>query len=113
MQYGFQQNNQVYFYIKAARGADAKGMMVADGFAVLKGSIISPSTVPSMPQSLIKLRTTLIEKGIINEKYQFTKDHIFTSPSLAAAIVTGGKVNGRTEWKTQDKKSINDIEEEI
>lgn len=107
------QNNQVYFYIKAARGADAKGMMVADGFAVLKGSVISPSTVPSIDQCLIKLRTTLIEKGIINEKYQFTKDHIFTSPSTAAGIVMGRNANGRTEWKTQDKKSIKDIEEEI
>lgn len=106
------QNNQVYFYIKAARGADAKGIVVADGFAVLKGSSIATTTVPSMSANLIQLRANLIEKGIIDSQFQFTKDHIFTSPSLAAAIVMGRNANGRTEWKTTDNKSLKFIEEE-
>ena len=41
----------------------------------------------------------------------FKQDHIFTSPSLAAATVLGRNANGRTEWKTQDQKSIQDLEE--
>lgn len=106
------QNNQVYLYINAARGADAKGIVVADGFAVLKGSSISSTTVPSMPTNLIQLRANLIAKGIINSQFQFTKDHIFTSPSLAASIVMGRNANGRTEWKTADNKSLKFIEEE-
>ena len=106
------QNNQVYLYINAARGADAKGIVVADGFAVLKGSSISSTTVPSMPTNLIQLQANLIAKGIINSQFQFTKDHIFTSPSLAASIVMGRNANGRTEWKTADNKSLKFIEEE-
>lgn len=105
------ENSQVYFYISAARGADARGVAVADGFAVLKGSSIATTTVPSMSPSLVQLRTGLIEKGIINSQFQFTKDHIFTSPSLAAAVVMGRNANGRTEWKTIDKKSLKSIEE--
>lgn len=105
-------SNQVYFYIKAARGADAKGVVVSDGFAVLKGSFIASTTVPSMSANLIQLRTSLIEKGIINSEFQFVKNHIFTSPTLAAAVVMGRNANGRTEWKTEDNKSIKSIEEE-
>lgn len=105
-------NNQVDFYIKAARGADAKGIVVADGFAVLKGSSIATTTVPSMSANLSQLRTKLIEKGIIDPEYHFVKDHIFTSPSLAAAVVMGRNANGRTEWKTLDNKSLKTIEEE-
>lgn len=106
------QNSEVYFYIKAARGADAKGIAVADGFAVLKGSSIAKNTVPSMSANLLQLRTTLINKGIIDSEYYFVKDHIFTSPSLAAAIVMGRNANGRTEWKTSDNRSLKSIEEE-
>ena len=58
---------QLLFYIKGARGASSKGVIVPDGFAVFKDSQIASSTVPSMSAPLIKLRTSLIEKGIIDE----------------------------------------------
>lgn len=106
-----QTNTQDYFYINAARGADAKGLIVSDGFAVLKGTKIAYSTVPSMSPNLLKLRNSLIDKGIIGENFEFTKDYIFTSPSLAAAVVLGRNANGRTEWKNNKHKSIKDIEE--
>ena len=104
-------NTEQYFFIKAARGADAKGLMVSDGFAVMKGSVIANSTVQSMSDSLNKLRNSLIKKGIIDGNFKLTRDYIFTSPSLAAAIVMGRNANGRTEWKNAEHKSIRDIEE--
>ena len=106
------QNHQVDFYIRAARGADARGIVVADGFAVRKGSSIATTTVPSMSANLLQLRAKLMENGIIDSEYRFVKDHIFTSPSLAAAVVMGRNANGRTEWKTLDHKSLKTIEEE-
>lgn len=106
------ENEQVKFYIKATRNANATGIIVSDGFAVLKGSIIASSTVPSMPKSLLRLRNSLIEKGIINKNNEFVKDYIFTSPSLAAGVVLGRSANGRIEWKTEDNKTLNTIEEE-
>lgn len=105
-------NNQIYFYTKSSRGANATGIVVADGFAVLKGSFIATSTVPSMSANLIQLRNNLIEKEIINADFQFKKDYIFTSPSLAAAVVLGRNANGRTEWKTEDNITLKSIEEE-
>lgn len=53
-----------------------------------------------------------MSKGIIDSEFHFLKDYIFTSPSLAAAVVMGRNANGRTEWKTSDHKTIKDIEEE-
>ena len=102
---------QSYFFIKAARGADAKGLIVSDGFAVMKGSAVASYTVPSMSDNLMKLRSSLIEKGIIDEDLKLTRDYIFTSPSLAAAVVMGRNANGRTEWKNEEHKTIKDIEE--
>ena len=107
-----EQDSQILFYIQAARGADAKGVIVADGFAVLKDSFIAATTVPSIPHNLNRLRSELMEKGIIDSTFRFVKDYIFTSPSLAATVVMGRSANGRIEWKTSDRRSIKDIEEE-
>lgn len=106
-----QRDEAEYFYIKATRGANAKGLIVSDEFAVMKGSIIASSTVPSMSESLKNRRNSLIKKGIINENFEFTKDYIFTSPSLAASIVMGRSANGLTEWKNDKNKSIKNLEE--
>lgn len=105
-------NKKDIFYIKAARGADASGMLVADGFIVLKNSKIANDTTPSTQEYLIALREKLLSKGIINKDYFFTVDYLFSSPSLAAGVVMGRSANGRTEWKTSDNRMIKDIEEE-
>lgn len=104
-------DEQPYFFITAARGADAKGLIVSDGFAVMKGSSVASSTVPSMPKYLKNLRDSLIEKGIIGRDFKLTRDYIFTSPSYAAAVVMGRSANGRTEWKNNARKSIKDTEQ--
>ncbi len=101
------------YYIKAARGAEAKGSIVSDGFVVFAGSQIASSATPSMSDSLRKLRENLINKNIIDADYKFNKDYVFSSPSLAAATVMGRNANGRTEWKTKSGKSIKDFEDQI
>ena len=106
------ENNDTIFHIVAARGADAKGLLASDGFMVIKGSKIAKDTVPSMASNLVNLRNKMFEKGIVNQEFVFVTDYIFTSPSLAAAIVMGRNANGRTEWKNIKNKSIKDIEEE-
>ena len=100
------------YYIKAARGADARGMNESDGFLVLKGSKVATTVTSSFSKYLINLRESMIKSGTINLSYEFTKDQIFTSPSLAAAIVMGRNANGQTEWKTEDHKTIRQIEAE-
>jgi len=105
-------NNQLKFYIKAARGADASGVIVPDGFAVLKGSAIASSTVPSTPKNIIDYRAKLIGSGVVSDDNHLLNDYIFSSPSLAASIVMGRSANGRTEWKTDANKTLKSFEED-
>lgn len=106
------EEKQNIFFIKAARGADAKGMLVSDGFLVAKGSKIARDTTPSMSANLVNMRNRLFEKGFVNQECLFVTDYVFTSPSLAAAVVMGRNANGRIEWKTVNNSSIKDIEEQ-
>ena len=105
-----QENNDIKFFITAARGADASGIIVADGFLVFKGSTVASSTTPSMSENLKNFRTKLYDDGIIDQNNKFTSDYLFSSPSYAAAIVMGRNANGKTEWKTSDRQNIHDIE---
>ncbi len=104
---------QTIFSIKAARGAEGKGVLTPDGFAVLKGSTIAASVVKSMTPSFIKKRDFLISSGIIDSSFRFTKDYVFGSPSYAAAIVMGRNANGLTEWKNEEGKTLKSVIENI
>lgn len=107
------QQEQETFYIKAARGANANGEPISDGFIVLKGSNISISTVPSISQNFNRLRDKLIKDGIIGQFegiMKFFEDYVFSSPSTAAAAVMGRNANGLTEWKLKDGTKLKDFE---
>ena len=49
-------SKQDKYFIDAARGAIASGIMTTEGFVVFKGSKIAPTEVPSMPESFHKKR---------------------------------------------------------
>lgn len=101
------------FQIKAARGADALGEPTSDGFLIFKGSKVSDSVTPSYSPSLMKLRQNLIDKNVINNikgSLFFSEDYIFTSPSLAAAIVMGRNANGLEEWKLNSGQTLKSFE---
>jgi hypothetical protein len=42
----------------------------------------------------------------------FTKDAEFSSPSAAAAVIHGGSANGLTAWKTEEGKSLKQLDEQ-
>ncbi|MGY8781355.1 MAG: DUF4357 domain-containing protein [Fidelibacterota bacterium] len=53
-----------------------------------------------------------MESGVLvleNNIYKFTSDHIFSSPSAAAAAVLARSTNGWNEWETKDGKTLNDL----
>lgn len=108
---GFAQINEELFVLRGPRGADAKGLLVADGFTVLSGSMIANATVPSFPSGPNNTRTHLMNDGTIDMQFHFTRDTLFTSPSLAARIILGRSANGRTEWQTESGQTLKAIEE--
>ena len=100
-------------FIKAARGADAIGQQTNDGFLVLQNSRLSIDYVKSYSKSFIKLRNKLIEDETIRkngDQYVIAEDHLFSSPSTAAAIVMGRNANGLIEWKTKDGRTLKSVE---
>lgn len=104
---------QETFYIKAARGADGQGEPTSDGFVVLKGSRAAGTIVNSMTPNFIKLRSKLIDGGILTnmgEYFEFSDDYVFSSPSTAATMVMGRNANGLTEWKQKDGKNLREYE---
>lgn len=101
------------FYIKAARGANSKGLPSPNGFIVLKNSEIATSTVNSMQKPFINIRKKLMDEGVItvnNETLIFSQDYEFTSPSTAASIVMGRNANGLVEWKIEDGMTLKEFE---
>lgn len=103
-------NHSEVFYITAARGADARGAVVSDGFAVFKDSVIANSVTPSMPKHSVVKREYLIESGIVDNQFKFTQNYVFSNPSLAAAVVMGRSANGLTEWKTDDNRTLKSVQ---
>jgi len=103
-------DNTTYLYCKGS-GANAKGFTSSGGFTVLKGSLVSTHTVPSMEvhaRSMYKLRTAMENEGIIVDNV-FTRDYEFSSPSSASTVVLGRSSNGNVDWKTIDGTKLKNI----
>lgn len=98
------------YTIRGSRGAEARGISVPDGFTVLKGSRIASDITPSFSAPLQKIRNRLLNNGIVDENYLFTRDYLFSSPSTAASIVRGASTNGRTAWKDQGGRTLSQVE---
>jgi hypothetical protein len=95
------------YIISAARGANATAVLTSEGIVVLKDSQIASSEVPSTPVPVIKKRKDLVDSGIVKES-KFTKDYLFSSPSMAAAVIMGRSANGLIEWKKEDGTTMKD-----
>ena len=85
---------------------EANCKQTSEGFVVLKGSHIETIDSESIPPG-IKVRR---EKAKIDENGILQENILLRSPSYAAAFVIGGHANGLVEWKTEDGKSLKDIE---
>ena len=75
----------------------ARAVQTDEGIVVLAGSQVSEN--PSENFGYKTLRNELIKDGTIQEiengSFVFTKRHLFTSPSAAAAVIVGYSINGR------------------
>ena len=103
-------DDTVYLYCKGS-GASATGFVSIGGFTVLKGSVISDHTVPSLEtggKSYFNLRNALVRDGAIDERI-FMHDYEFNAPSAASAVVLGHTSNGNVDWKTAEGIKLKDI----
>ena len=94
------------------RDAQAVGVPTEKGFLVMAGAIARRDIVPSGIDSVSPVRKRLLAEGVLvedGETLRFTKDHLFDSPSGAAAAVLGRTANGWIEWKRADGETLGKV----
>jgi hypothetical protein len=111
---GAVQSNGLRKLVCAVKEAKAFGTITDEGLVVLKGSTALKGTTESMIPGWVALKQELLASGKLVEKGEllvFTDDVLFNSPSAAAAVVYGNNANGRVLWKTEDGRTLKEIEE--
>ena len=97
------------FYCKGPE-ASGVGEYTSEGFVVHKGSTARIEIVASIKgTSQERFRQQLVTDGVLatqGESYFFTRDHLFSSPSMAAIAVLGRSANGWIEWKSAQGQTL-------
>lgn len=94
----------VFFEMAIPRHGIAATALVLDGDVIVKAGSkarIEWIGVQSHNAGYAKLFQSLIDGGILSvgaDHSVFTSDYAFSSPSAAAAIISGRAANGRTSW---------------
>lgn len=96
---------------KSNRRIEAKCKRTDEGFVVLKDSMIEENDSPTIPRSIKELRDTCRRNNEIIDG-RLCKNYLFNSPSYGATFVLGVSVNGRAAWKTEDGRTLKELEEE-
>jgi hypothetical protein len=106
-------HSTVMLYLNA-KGLTAEGYEVDNGFVVRAGSQSPVENAPTLPDSVAKLRQTLLGQGLFVQEsgyLKLTQDYPFTSPSMAAAVMLARTANGRIEWKDATGRTLKGIQE--
>ena len=103
--------NKKLLYFKT-KSFQAKGIVINEGFRVLKGSTVSKEqTKKSLAKGYKALRERLEKEKIINENYEFISDYTFNSSSAAADVISGYSNSGPIVWKNKEGKTLKELEE--
>lgn len=91
---------------------NAEGEYTEEGLIVFEGSEAKLNESTSASQWIKNLRTQLIEEKILEQdgnKYTFSTNYIFSSPSAAAATILGYSANGWRTWKYEDGRTLEEV----
>jgi len=101
-----------FWYCKGPN-ADATGVMTESGFVVFKGSICRKQFTKSAANTAwAKKRDQQFSEGLlrdVGDSLEFVEDVVYTSPSMAAAIVTGRHANGWVCWVDDKGKTLDEV----
>lgn len=109
-----QPSSTVVLHLKG-KDTRATGNEAPDGFVVHSGSLARAEVVPSIHAYGVQLRDGLVESGRLvpdGVHLRLTEDYVFTSPSTAAMVLLGRTSNGRAEWKTDDGRTLKQLQSE-
>lgn len=94
----------------------ATWVYISEWFLVQKGSLAKIEIAKgSISDGWYRsFQINLLEKGVIKEfntdTFIFLEDYIFNSPSSAASFILARSANGWTEWKTEEWKTLDEME---
>lgn len=91
----------------------ATAVRTDEGLVVLKNSEAAQGIKNSLSAGYRTLRESLISSRTLvkeDEKFKFAKDHLFNSPSQAAAVIVGYSISGPEFWKTPSGMSFANFE---
>ena len=108
------ENEELILYLsrkikKSDRIIEAKCMKTDKGFVVLSGSMIEEIDSKSIPKTIKSIRRKCRRRNKIVDG-KITGNYLFNSPSSAASFVLGMNTNGKTDWKTEDGLTLNELE---
>ncbi|QRI79254.1 MULTISPECIES: GIY-YIG nuclease family protein [Rhodococcus] len=91
-------------------GITARAREVDGEFTVLEGSGARLAWTGAESHSYTGLRAKLEQDGTLvpspdSSSMRFARNHVFASPSAAAAIVAGRSANGRKEWVIEGRRT--------
>ena len=96
-------------------GFDAEMKIGPSGeIIVTSGSKARLRTTPTIPKGTVAMRQMLQDRGVLKpmqDHLVFETEYAFSSPSAAAAVVTGASANGRVVWKLPDGRTYADWED--
>ncbi len=101
-------DDEPLFYFNRTAGK-ASGRRTADGFVVFEGSSIDLKMTNSCPKGVRRYREKYAKK--IGSDGVLSANLLFTSPSAAAGFVGGASLNGNATWKTEDGRTLKEVEE--
>ena len=113
--YGKPQPTELFY----CKGPDASGVgeYTSEGFVVHKGSTARIGNVASIQgTSQERFREQLVTDGVLIQhgmQYVFTRDYLFSSPSMAAIAVLGRSANGWIEWKTEQGQTLDGAKRQV
>jgi 5-methylcytosine-specific restriction protein B len=99
------------FEIKG-KDASGRGFLTEQGFVVQAGSLARREIVPSALSIVTAVHQNLLSQGILErsgEQHRFVVDHLFNSPSAAAAAILGRSANGWQEWKNEFGQTMSQV----
>lgn len=106
------QGEKELFYCKGS-GSDGVGEYTAEGFVVHKGSRGRLANVASLQgRSAERFREKLLESSVMvadGSDVVFTRDYLFSSPSMAAVALQGRHANGWLTWKDACGRTLDEL----
>ncbi len=97
-------------------GVKAEGAVTDEGFVVFTGSRGPVRTGKSLNERGQAVRARLLDDGVLAVEGKLvvaTKDTLFTSPSLAATIISGRSTNGREAWADAEGRTLKQLEQAL